>query len=122
MSSGYIGVDLDGTLAEYDGWRGADHIGRPIGPMVDRVKKWLAEGKRVKIFTARVYAKPGDRTRLAEADAARQAISDWCMDVFGKRLDITCVKDLGMTEIWDDRAVQVIRNKGIPVGYDANSR
>lgn len=23
----WIGVDLDGTLAEYDGWRGWKHIG-----------------------------------------------------------------------------------------------
>jgi len=23
-------VDLDGTLAMYDGWRGSDHIGDPV--------------------------------------------------------------------------------------------
>ena len=28
--SGWIGVDLDGTLARYDGWRGIDHIGEPM--------------------------------------------------------------------------------------------
>ena len=26
-SRGWIGVDLDGTLADYHGWRGAEHIG-----------------------------------------------------------------------------------------------
>jgi len=31
MSKGWVGVDLDGTLAHYDGWKGADHIGEP-GP------------------------------------------------------------------------------------------
>lgn len=46
MSSqqGWIGVDLDGTLAHYDGWKGADHIGEPIPAMVERVKQWLSEG------------------------------------------------------------------------------
>jgi hypothetical protein len=35
-----IGVDLDGTLAKYGEWRGVEHIGEPIPPMVDRVKGW----------------------------------------------------------------------------------
>ena len=26
----YFAVDLDGTLAHYDKWRGIDHIGKPI--------------------------------------------------------------------------------------------
>ena len=26
----WIGVDLDGTLARYDGWKGIEHIGEPI--------------------------------------------------------------------------------------------
>ena len=25
----YIAIDLDGTLAQYDGWKGLDHIGDP---------------------------------------------------------------------------------------------
>ena len=31
--SGWIGVDLDGTLAFYDMWRGMEHIGKPIPAM-----------------------------------------------------------------------------------------
>src|SRR5262245_48902352 len=27
---GWIGVDLDGTLAEYHGWKGIEHIDRPV--------------------------------------------------------------------------------------------
>jgi len=54
LSNGWIGVDLDGTLAYYDEWRGLYHIGEPIPAMVDRVKRWLAEGRDVRIFTARV--------------------------------------------------------------------
>jgi len=45
VSGGWIGVDLDGTLAHYEGFKGAQHIGEPISPMVERVKRWLAEGK-----------------------------------------------------------------------------
>jgi hypothetical protein len=56
MNQGWIGVDLDGTLAYYDHWRGAEHIGEPIPAMLERVKRWLADGKDVRIFTARVDA------------------------------------------------------------------
>ena len=52
--SGWIGVDLDGTLAEYGGWKGPDHIGPPVPKMLERVKSWIAEGRDVRIFTARV--------------------------------------------------------------------
>ena len=31
---GWIGFDLDGTLAKYDGWQGLDHIGEPIEAIV----------------------------------------------------------------------------------------
>lgn len=41
-TSGWIGVDLDGTLAEYHGW-GNGEIGDPVPAMLERVKKWLAE-------------------------------------------------------------------------------
>ena len=52
--SGWIGVDLDGTLAEYTGWKGIDHVGKPVPAMVKRVKDWIAKGQDVKVFTARV--------------------------------------------------------------------
>ena len=39
--SGWIGVDLDGTLAHYDGWKGIEHVGPPIPAMLARVKYWL---------------------------------------------------------------------------------
>lgn len=51
---GWYGFDLDGTLAKYDGWKGIDHIGEPVKPMVDLIKRMHAEGKVVKILTARV--------------------------------------------------------------------
>ena len=50
----WTGFDLDGTLAKYDAWKGYQHIGEPIAPMVALLKKLHAGGKRVKILTARV--------------------------------------------------------------------
>lgn len=105
---GWIGVDLDGTLAEYDGWQGAEHIGKPITLMVDRVKRWRAEGREVKIFTARVSEDTGEVAAV---------IAKWCFDHLGEVLPITCKKDYGMTELWDDRAVQVEANTGRMIGY-----
>lgn len=102
--AGWIGVDLDGTLAVYGSWKGADHIGDPIPAMVDRVKNWLAHGKEVRIFTARVSG--------GQREAALPAINAWCIRVFGRLLDVTCEKDYCCLEIWDDRAVTVEMNTG----------
>jgi hypothetical protein len=94
---GWIGVDLDGTLAHYDEYRGDDHVGEPIIPMVERVIKMLDEGKDVRIFTAR---KP------------HPAIRKFSKDNFGKILPITNLKDHNMQMLLDDRAVGVKRNTG----------
>lgn len=110
--TGWIGVDLDGTLAEYDGWKGPEHIGAPVPLMVERVKKWLAEGKDVRIFTARV-SHDGTPSRVRDAVRAHNAIILWCADHIGAQLRITNVKDYAMVELWDDRAVQVVPNTGL---------
>jgi hypothetical protein len=108
--NGWIGVDLDGTLAEYTGWVSPTHIGAPIPKMVERVKKWIAEGREVRIFTARVFA--GGRVDHNELHKVQTAITDWCYEHLGEGLEITCTKDYGMIELWDDRAVQVVPNTG----------
>lgn len=116
MSNGWIGVDLDGTLAHYEKWVGPSHIGAPIGPMALRVRKWLSEGREVRIFTARV-SHDGTSGRMREAEIARAAICEWCAINLGRALPITNVKDYAMIELWDDRAVQVEMNTGEPVGF-----
>lgn len=46
-------VDLDGTLAEYDKWRGEDHFGQPI-PLARNALLELREwGWRIVVFTTR---------------------------------------------------------------------
>ncbi len=112
MSAGWIGVDLDGTLAYYDGWRGITYIGKPIEPMVDRIKVWLAAGIDVRIFTARM-AEPSQMQRSAFV----QALHGWLRGAGLPTLGVTNVKDFGMIELWDDRAVQVTENTGVaPIG------
>lgn len=106
----WIGVDLDGTLAHYDGWRGILHIGEPVPAMVERVKRWLAAGLRVKIVTARVGTQREDVPD--EISAIRCVIQQWCWKHVGAPLEVTCQKDFGMVELWDDRAVQVVPNTG----------
>lgn len=100
----WIGVDLDGTLAEYDGFKGPQHIGRPIPKMLTRVKRWLAAGDKVKVFTARASGKG--------KTIAIKAIKAWCMRHLGQELEVTCEKDILMKALWDDRAVRVKKNDG----------
>lgn len=104
---GWIGVDLDGTLAHYDHWRGATHLGAPIKPMVDRITAWLDRGQEVRIFTARVATND-----IAERDAIVRAIEDWCVQHIGQALVVTCIKDMQMVQLFDDRAIQVEKNTG----------
>lgn len=100
-SPGWIGVDLDGTLAHYEGWQGADHIGQPIPAMMDRVRGWLAAGQVVKIFTAR-----------AAVPEQIPPVKRWLEANGLPDLDVTNVKDFSMVELWDDRCYRVRTNTG----------
>ena len=113
--TGWIGVDLDGTLAIYDGWKGPEHIGEPVPLMVGRVKDWIAAGHEVRIFTARV-SHDGTPNRMDESKKAFFAIRKWCEAHVGVPLEVTNEKDYACIEIWDDRCVQVEENTGIPIG------
>lgn len=104
---GWYGVDLDATLARYDGWVHHTHIGEPIPLMVERVQLWLRQGKDVRIMTARVAVEG----KQAFSETVH-AIRDWCKTHIGKELPITNCKDMGMIELWDDRARQVVENTG----------
>ena len=111
----WIGVDLDGTLAHYDKWVQWDVIGAPIELMYQRVVRWLAEGKDVRIFTARV-AYANDKCYVSGKEFTREdivrVIQNW-RELHGlPRLPVTHEKDFRMIELWDDRAVQVIPNTG----------
>lgn len=105
--NGWIGVDLDGTLAVYDRWRGRTHIGEPVPRMLWHVKNWMREGKDVRLFTARLTDDPEGKVE--------EALESWMLQHLGFVLPVTCVKDYRMLELWDDRAVQVEKNMGVTV-------
>jgi hypothetical protein len=104
-SGGWYGTDFDGTLAMHpDPERPWPACGRPIPKHVDRIKRLLAEGKEVRIVTARVSGP----TRAMH----RQLLDEWCQENLGTVLEVTNQKDFGMLVLYDDRCVQIIPNTG----------
>lgn len=101
----WIAVDFDGTMA-YHGGRTVGGLGEPIAPMIERVRKWIADGITVKVFTAR--ANPS--YQFAERDIS--LIRKWCLKHVGCQLPVTCMKDFNMMVLYDDRARQVEENTG----------
>ena len=103
---GWIGFDLDGTLARDDN-RPWPEIGEPVPTMMKRLKQYLEDGYEVRIMTARA-----DKPHLIPA------IEKWLEkhDIGG--LKITNQKDMDMIVVFDDRAVQVIPNTGVLVGAE----
>lgn len=105
----WIGVDLDGTLARH--LCGVYHhaqIGDPVPRMVSRVRGWLAAGIEVRVVTARMASIEPAAFRRETEDAIRE----WTLRHVGCSLPATAEKDYEMVELWDDRAVQVARDKG----------
>lgn len=106
-----IAVDLDGTLAEYHGWKGIKHIGRPVPVVLERVRDMVASGVKVTIFTAR-----------ANDEEAIPYITNW-LQIHGLfELDITNIKRKEFDEIWDDRAISVERNTGFCMNANSHRK
>jgi len=103
VDEGWIGVDLDGTLAKYSGW--GEDIGEPIPKMIQRVKRWLAEGKEVRILSARGSVQPNKFEQLMK-------IYEWVEEHIGEPLEVTDKKDPAMLRLYDDRVRQVEEGTG----------
>lgn len=123
---GWYGFDLDGTLAVYDGWRGIDHIGEPIKPMCDLIRKMHDSGEAVKIVTARIAPRQNEDGTFGEQGIilkneqgvdqhyeASYFIRKWCEANLGFVPEIVYQKDHLMITLYDDRVKQVIPNKGV---------
>ncbi len=109
-SDKWYGFDLDGTIADNSAHTfGMGKIGRPVKPMCDLMKRLHEEGRRVKIFTARLSDVGSDPARQ---EAVKEHIWKWCDDALGFRPEITDRKDYKMECLYDDRAKQVVRNTG----------
>ena len=112
-----IYVDFDGTLAD-DSKAKYPAIGPPVPAMLARVKAWLAAGRKVKIFTARL-----DQPTVEAERRHAELVQNWChaygvVDSNGNAPPVTNRKGADCGEIWDDRAISVRRNTGFPL--DAN--
>lgn len=105
VNAGWIGFDLDGTLARHGSGDGIGGIGEPIQPMLKRLMSYLKVGVRCKIFTAR-------------ADDFRQVrmVQRWLVSQGVPPLEVTNKKDYLMIYNYDDRARQVVPNLGVVVG------
>lgn len=53
-----VAIDFDGTLAEYDHWRGPDHVGEPRKNAVWALECFKLNGWEIEIFTCRSVKEP----------------------------------------------------------------
>ena len=115
----WIGVDLDGSLAHFGCDWPNDYtlIGKPIPLMVERVKRWLAEGEDVRIFTARMDCFHPIFGHVP-AEKVRAPIEAWCLKHLGKILPITNRKDYYCKAIYDDRAIRLETDTGKIIGEE----
>ena len=98
--NGFIGVDFDGTLVTEN-----NPCGKPIMPMIDKVREWIAEGREVVIFTA----------------APRPQITEFCKKWFGRALRQTNIKERGCNAWVDDRHILVERDTGRIISNDSDA-
>lgn len=103
----YYAFDLDGTLALDEGVY--DRVGPPIPRTLRMVKDLLAAGHPVRIVTARLAPE------WDEADAQKAMIETWCEKHLGARIPVQAHKTGGMLKLYDDRAIGVQHNTGIPL-------
>lgn len=113
----WIGVDIDGTLAKYEGWKGWDHIGDPIPETVKKVKTWIDKGITVCIFTARTSEVSRARNNIT-FEQVKEVIDNWCKKNLGFTLPIKKEKDCWMLGAIDDSIIQMDNNTGIATAGD----
>lgn len=112
----WVGFDLDGTLADTsEGFKGWQHIGPPIASMIEKVKFFLDQGTRVKIFTARVGSLSLAWNKVTKEEVEK-VVKDWCKEHIGQELEVTAEKDLCLIRFYDDASVQIMPNAGLLVG------
>jgi hypothetical protein len=107
-SSNWVGVDLDGTLSSTDNeghFLPPYPLGQPIPEMVEMVKSLVAAGITVKIFSARAWE-----------PANVPMVQDWAERHGLGRLEVTNQKDYDLIRFYDDRAIQIVPNRGKSVG------
>lgn len=99
---GWIGVDLDGTLAVHEGAFDPTYVGDPIPSMLKFVQWLIQSGETVKIMTARA----SDQDHIP-------VVEDWLEKNGLAGVEVTNIKDPGMKMLIDDRAVRAGKNQGL---------
>lgn len=97
-----IAVDVDGTLAAYQGWKGYTHVGLPIAKVVQEVRDEHASGSYILIHTARITSMDG---RIMPE--ALEALRSWLhLHQIPYHEIWTGVGKPYANEYWDDKAVR----------------
>ncbi len=70
-----VAVDVDATLASYDGWKGVTNIGEPLPGAVEFTRQ-LSEFAKVLIYSTRTSADANDREG-ADPESLKRILKDW---------------------------------------------
>lgn len=70
-------VDLDGTLAEYDGWQGVDHFGPPRDSAAGFMQQLIDAGYHVVVYTTRTNENMPGRPPGADKWTLIQLVEEW---------------------------------------------
>jgi hypothetical protein len=71
-----VAIDLDGTLARYDGWIGPEHIGEPIQAGRAICVALHGRGIKVIVYTCRTNATMNDKYNI-NTFKVRDTIREW---------------------------------------------
>lgn len=115
MKKRLVAVDADRTLFFYDkeksrlpdGRFNIYYLGAPIPEVVEACRMLLAQGHDFRIFTARAFPRPDG----SHVEACR-VIEEAALKLFGRRIQVTCMKSFEFDEIWDDMAISIEANTG----------
>ena len=108
----HILVDFDGTLATSPP-RGHDpgFTGEPVWPIVLRVRRWLAQGRQIKIISARA-SQVSDTYPAEDRESAIAAVRAWTLEHLGEELDVVNEKTHDTYCLLDNIAVSVEEDTG----------
>lgn len=99
---GTLAVDLDNTLAEQQVPFNPYSVGPPVLDILHKVRAEIAKGRHVVCFTARASSNDTEMWRTVRAWLDEQGLHG---------LRITNTKTPDISEIWDDRARQVLNGE-----------
>lgn len=102
-----IGIDLDGTIAQYDGWRGHTSIGPLLPGAIEFLHELKRRGYQLVLFSARACDIEGRRA------IAAYLIENKIMELFE---GITHEKLYKFAAFVDDRAIAFKGNYDVVLG------